>query len=230
MLNKVPDKTTARQREISQATVRAQEQERNRISTELHDNVNQLVATAKMHIGIARSGIGCGDDALENAESCLASAIEAIKVLTHRLCTKLVVHDGLVKSIGSIVTTMRTLNINARAEVDGDLVEKLSEEQQLMVYRIVQEQSNNILKYAGAQAATIGLRGKEEWAELVVADNGRGFDPGLQKKRSGGIGFINIDNRARAFNGTVEINSAPGKGCTLIVRFPLAEPPEAGES
>ena len=215
-------KATAQQKKISQATVRAQEQERSRIAAELHDNVNQLVVTAKLHVGMARKEGCCKSAALEQAEEYLLQTIEAIKILTRRLTTSLVEHKGLVKSIEGIVTAMTSLHLKVNSTVSVELVAKLSSEQQLMVYRIVQEQTNNILKYAKASGTRISLQQAGDMAELLVRDNGIGFK--LEEVRDNGIGFINIYNRATAFNGTVVISAAPGKGCTLMVRFPVNPP------
>lgn len=215
-------KPTAQQKKISRATVRAQEQERNRIAAELHDNVSQLLVTATLHIGMARREGCCTSPSLEQAEDCLQQTIEAIKILTRRLTTSLVEHKGLLESINGIVTAMTSLQIKVHAAISAELVAKLSAEQQLMVYRIVQEQTNNILKYAQAPEACITLHQVEEMAELRIRDNGKGFD--LETQQRGGIGFINIYNRATAFNGTVDIRSSTGKGCTLTVRFPVILP------
>jgi signal transduction histidine kinase len=216
-------KVSAQQKKISQATVRAQEQERNRISAELHDNVNQLVVTAKMHIGMARREGCCNSSALEQAEEVLLQVIEAIKALTHRLAPCLVEHKGLQESIEGIAAAMANLNIMVLCTVSTVLIEKLTSEQQLMVYRIVQEQTSNILKHAQATAVHIRLEAKEdEMAELLIADNGIGFNSEAQQHS--GIGFINIYNRVTAFNGTLDITGTSGEGCTLAARFPLNPP------
>ncbi len=217
-------KPTAQQKKISQATVHAQEQERNRISAELHDNVNQLVVTAKMHIGMARREDCCKSSALEQAEDVLIQAIEAIKALARRLTTSLVEHRGLQESIEGIVMAMTSLDITVVSTISTGLVEKLTPEQQLMVYRIVQEQTNNILKHAQATAVRIRFQTRDDMAELLVADNGIGFNNEVQQHS--GIGFINIYNRVTAFNGTVDITGTVGEGCTLVVHFPLNPPAE----
>jgi signal transduction histidine kinase len=214
-------KVSPQQKKISQATVRAQEQERNRISAELHDNVNQLVVTAKMHIGMARREGCCNSSALELAEDVLVQVVDAIKSLTRRLTPCLVEHKGLEESIEGIVLTMTGLNITVVSAISAALVAKLTPEQQLMLYRIVQEQTSNILKHAQANAVQIRLQPKDDMAELLIADNGIGFN--TEAPRSG-IGFINIYNRVTAFNGTVDITGTSGEGCTLLVRFPFNPP------
>jgi signal transduction histidine kinase len=86
------------------------------------------------------------------------------------------------------------------------------------VYRIIHEQTNNIIKYAGCTEATISLLEENNQAELIISDNGKGFDKNNQQAT--GIGFINIFNRVNAYNGKVEIITSPGNGCKLQVSFP----------
>ncbi|MES1250265.1 MAG: ATP-binding protein, partial [Chitinophaga rupis] len=93
------------------------------------------------------------------------------------------------------------------------------ENMKLMCYRIVQVQLNNIIKHAHAKDATIQLKKEPDYLELVIQDNGIGFDT---KKGSKGIGLRNIKNRVGLYNGAVAIDSEPGKGCTLRITIPLS--------
>ena len=79
-----------------------------------------------------------------------------------------------------------------------------------MLFRIIQEQVNNIVRHAGADNMNIRLQSDAEFIILTITDDGKGFDPANYKK---GLGFKNIANRVSLFNGKVEIESAPGKGC-----------------
>jgi two-component system, NarL family, sensor histidine kinase UhpB len=88
----------------------------------------------------------------------------------------------------------------------------------LMVFRIVQEQVSNVIKHAKATEAEIKLIVHGQDLKIVITDNGIGFDP---RKRGKGIGLMNITSRAEVHNGTVDVLSAPGKGCTLKISIPL---------
>lgn len=105
-------------------------------------------------------------------------------------------------------------------QFDFDLVmEKLlSPEQKLMVFRIIQEQTNNIIKYAQASAVVIAVNKKNNSLRLVIHDNGKGFD---LKGAKSGIGLSNIRNRIEAFSGTLNIITSPGKGCCMDIVIPL---------
>jgi PAS domain S-box-containing protein len=207
-----------KQKIINQATIDAQEKERNMISAELHDNVNQLLMSAKLHIGAAKNN-EAQDELLDKASDYLLQAVEEIRSLSKRLNTSIVRSVGLEESIFDICRNMKQFNdINVSIKVDKNVVDKLTQEQQLVVFRIIQEQSNNIIKYSRATAVTIELTEKNNQCSLWISDNGIGFDK--EKQKASGIGFINIFNRVDAYNGKVEIITYPDNGCTLNITIP----------
>ena len=93
----------------------------------------------------------------------------------------------------------------------------IDEDLKLNIYRIVQEQTNNILKYATASLASITINENNGTVYLSIIDNGKGFDT-LTKRN--GIGISNIINRIESYNGEVILESSPGKGCKLEIRIP----------
>jgi len=129
---------------------------------------------------------------------------------------------GLQKSIDEIAASMLLIkNIRLFSYLSENTVSKLTPDQEMMVYRIIQEQSNNIIKYAETTEAIISLNEINKNFELIISDNGKGFDK--NERKSNGIGFINIFNRVDAYNGRVEIITSPGNGCTLLINFPVLE-------
>ena len=84
------------------------------------------------------------------------------------------------------------------------------------MYRIIQEQLNNVLKHSDADFVIISIAYNGKAVYLSIRDNGVGFDT---SKYTTGIGFSNIRNRIEVFNGNMQISSAPGEGCTLAVEF-----------
>jgi signal transduction histidine kinase len=93
----------------------------------------------------------------------------------------------------------------------------------LMIFRIIQEQVSNIIRHSGANSITIKLQSDAEFIVFSIEDNGQGFDPQHHKK---GMGLKNIANRVALFDGRVDIESAPGKGCSVTVNIPV--PPMNG--
>lgn len=209
-----------KQKLINQATINAQEEERNRISRELHDNVNQLLISSRLHIGVAKNNPDNQTELLNKATEYLLMAVEEIRRLSKKMNSHIVSSVGLFESVSDIAFNMGKLNnIETGTDIDKTLISKLSTEQQLMVFRIVQEQTNNIIKHSEASEAYISLTEKENYIQLIISDNGKGFDKETQKMK--GLGFVNIFNRIDAYNGKMEIITSPGDGCRIDIVFPI---------
>jgi signal transduction histidine kinase len=113
------------------------------------------------------------------------------------------------------------MNLSEALKVDFEftgLERPIGNSTQLALYRIVQEQFTNILKYADASVVRIRMIGNDALLTLIIADNGVGFD---LKQQTAGIGLENISRRARALNGTMQLVTEPGNGCTLTVTVPF---------
>lgn len=209
-----------KQKLVNQAIINAQEEERNRISGELHDNVNQLLISSRLHIGVAKSNPDNQPELLDKATEYLLMAVEEIRALSKKMNSHIVSAVGLFESITDITFNMKKINgIETHTEIDKEVIDKLSSGQQLMVFRIVQEQTNNIIKHAEATKAFISLQEHEGNVHFVIIDNGKGFDKHEQKRH--GLGFVNIENRIEAYNGKMDVVTAPGKGCKIDIVFPL---------
>jgi signal transduction histidine kinase len=125
---------------------------------------------------------------------------------------------GLVDSINNLIDDLKVIHlIKIEFHEEGINEEHLDEKIQLNIFRIVQEQLNNILKHAKATKATIHLTRNANEIILLISDNGQGFD--ILKERKG-IGLISITHRAELYNGKVMIVSNPGKGVQLKVILP----------
>ena len=209
-----------KQKIINQATIKAQEDERNRISGELHDNVNQLLMSAKLHINVVQKSLTEKDETLDKANEYILMAVEEIRNLSKQLNGSIITTIGLEKCIKEVTRNMMlSEEIHAYSFTGKGVVKKLSNDLQLILYRIIQEHSNNILKHSKATEAMITLREGNNMVELIIADNGQGFDK--SKKMGKGIGLISIINRVDAYNGSTQIITEPGNGCTLHVFIPL---------
>jgi len=205
---------------VSQAGIAAQEAERSSISRELHDNVNQLLMSAKLFMNSAKNDPDKVNENIEKAISYQLMAVEEIRKISRALNTSLVKMIGLSRSIDDIIINMKAFQqIETQFQYDQKLDKILSEDQKLMIFRILQEQTNNIIKYADAKNVTISLRETNNEVFLSISDDGKGFDTTTAETK--GIGFINIYNRVDAFGGEVKLTSSPGKGCALEIVFPL---------
>ena len=207
------------QKVITGITIRAQEKERNELGKELHDNINQILATAKMYLGLKRTNSSEPDDLIERSYEAVVAAIEEIRKLSKTLVAPSLRKMNLGKAIEELVENVnltQVLQIEFINEIDGS--PDIDKNRELMIYRVVQEQIHNILKHAKAKKAVIILKADAENVYLSVADDGVGFDT---KKEIAGIGLNNIGSRVEFYSGQLKITSSPGKGCLLEITIPV---------
>lgn len=205
------------QRQIARATINTQEYERSEIGKELHDNVNQILASAKLFLS---SPFLEGDERemfTNKAADHIHMAIEEIRKLSKSLVSPSAADLGIIETINDMIGDIKwAQKIEVCFNHGGIDENKLDYGLKLTIYRIVQEQLTNILKYAEASKIGITIKEAAKKIILIISDNGKGFDPITKRK---GIGLNNIINRADVFNGKVDIQAAPGKGCVIKVEF-----------
>ena len=214
------DEQVQRHKAITQATIAAQEKEKTNISRELHDNVNQILMSAKLFMDTAKRMPEQSNELLDKAIEYQLLALQEIRKLSKSLSTSNVKTVGLKESVEDIVDNMKLLQqLEVEFIFNEKVEEKLTDEQKLMLFRIIQEQTNNINKYAEAKSVQIMINQANNILHLVISDDGAGFD--TSDKSTKGIGFINIISRADVYSGKVNIISSPGNGCTLEICFPI---------
>lgn len=220
---KLEEEKMLKQKELNEAIIKVQEKERNEISTELHDNVNQQLTVAMMYIASAQQQMGTDSELLKQSQAFILNAIEEIRKLSQILVTPLIKHFGLTKAVEGLLDDVNAVNdfdIDYRCE--NFYEEDIPYEFKLNIFRIVQEQMNNIIKYSKADEVLIVLDRNDQHLLLTIADNGIGFDLNMPRK---GIGMHNISSRTDVYNGILEINSSPGNGCRINIKFPFVPLP-----
>jgi two-component system sensor histidine kinase UhpB len=204
--------------QMIEAVLNAQEHERKIIGAELHDNINQILTAIKINLGFILGHDELRKDLVTKCLDNAVFAIEEVRKLSRSLILPSNLRElGLISSIQILVRDIQavtSLNIEVCAKDFNESF--MDEEQKTALYRIIQEQMNNILKHAKASNVRIQLTNDREGIELSVSDDGRGFDSSMKEK---GVGFYNISNRIKLFNGSLVIDSAPGKGCLLWARI-----------
>ena len=208
-----------RQKSISQATIDTQEEERREIGKELHDNVNQVLTTTKLYLDLSLSSPELKDELIKKSSKNIIYVINEIRQLSRSLMDPSIGDLGLIDSINDLVDNINiTRKLHVSLSANSELEKLLAENQKLTVFRIIQEAMNNTLKYAQATTVNIRIRQVGEEAELQIVDDGKGFNPETVKK---GAGLKNIQNRVYLTNGRLTIDSAPGKGCKIVINFPI---------
>jgi signal transduction histidine kinase len=210
------------------AIIEAQENERRRISRELHDGLGQLLSAAKLNFGMIDLLQGNdkekSNDLIKQIDGIISKAIVEARRISHDLRPTTLDDFGLVPSLRILSQEFSKLtNIKIKFQV-SQLTERINSKAEIAIYRIVQESFNNILKYAKATSVTLDLFRKENRVYVIVKDNGIGFDMeeiSQNRQSGGGLGLINMRERAELVGGKLNINSALGKGTEVIVEINL---------
>ncbi len=210
-------------RHLSTQLMHAQEEERKAISRELHDEVGQMLTGLRMELGTLeqlREDQRQFHDHLSEAKSIAEQSLRTVRDLAVGLRPS-VLDLGLVPALQWQARHFsKHSGIPVTVNAEGSF-QNLTESQRICVYRIVQETLTNCAKHANATRAEVSLREKEQTLEVTIRDDGRGFD--LKLARHGGLGLIGIEERVRELGGSLEIQSEPGRGAVLAVRFASRE-------
>jgi PAS domain S-box-containing protein len=207
-----------KQKLVAQAVVDAQEKERGEIGKELHDNVNQILSTAKLFLEVAKTNSKERTKLIKRSAEQIHHAINEIRNISRSLVPPSISDLGLIESIKDL---LENIAVTKTLKVDftnvGDIENGINDNQKLMLFRIIQEQVSNVLKHAEAKHLSISLTVSNAAIELVIADDGKGFNLENNKSKKG-VGLSNIASRVELFNGKINIITSPGKGCRLVVK------------
>ena len=206
--------------EVTKAIINAQEHERSQIGGELHDNVNQILAGVLLNLGMTKiKPPSEQNEWIDNSIENIHMAINEIRKLSHRLAPVSVDDNSLKETFEAL---LKSININKQFYIKFTIKEvdeiQIIGDIQLNLYRILQEQLNNILKYSKANSIEVSLLLVDNSIQLKIYDNGVGFDTKVNRK---GIGLNNIKKRAELFSGNFYVKSSPGNGCEINVEIPL---------
>ncbi len=219
---RLEEEIKTKEKQIAEAMEDAQGAARSEIGKELHDNVNQLLGASKLYLEMAKRGSGDTKMHLSRSSEYTLSAIEAIRKLTRGLTSDTIRILGLRQAIEKIANDiMETSPVKIFLDMKHFAELNMSNKFKINVFRIVQEQLNNILKHAEASEVRIVLVQNKKSIVLTMTDNGIGFQTAQKSK---GIGIANIKNRVAAYNGKADFVSEAGLGCALNISFSAAEP------
>jgi signal transduction histidine kinase len=205
---------------LSTKLVSAQEEERRTIARELHDEIGQVLMAIKVELALAQrrmDAAGVPGRLLDDAQSITDGALHTVRDLSHLLHPALLDDFGLPAAVDSYLAGFGKRHGIAVELLHEAMDERLAPEIEAAAYRIVQEALTNVAKHAGASLAFVYLRRLGEVLQVSIEDNGVGFEPGLSGR---GLGLIGIRERVAHLQGTVRIDSAPGRGTRLAVELP----------
>ncbi len=206
----------------------AEERERRRIAAELHDRIGQTLAMSKLKMGILKESVSDPDLAkrLEETKSLIDQAIRDTRYLTMELSRPILYELGFEAAIEWLSEqTQNQHDIHVQFAADNQ-AKPLSQDVQVLLFKIVQELFHNIIKHAGASTAKVSLSKAGEKINIVVEDDGVGFETDESGSRSGqanGFGLFSIRERLDHLGGQFEIESRPGHGTRAILSAPLQQ-------
>ncbi|MEW6511185.1 MAG: PAS domain S-box protein [Bacteroidota bacterium] len=216
-------------RRFAESVQRAQEEERTRISRELHDDLCQRLSGIKLRAEAFAEDIPTGSRGMSREIRSftkeLDHAITSVRRISSNLRPSALDDFGLVSALRMLCKEVGTTHrVSASFHLADSPPAELDPEIEIALYRIAQEALSNTVRHAGATLATVRLGRTGSALQLVVADDGAGFDPESATARRGrgeGLGLISMRERAELLGGECTIDSAPGRGTTVLVSIPL---------
>ncbi len=208
--------------------IEAQENERRRISRELHDGLGQLLSAAKLNFGMI-DFVNCDSkenntDIVKQVDSIISKAIVEARRIAHDLRPTTLDDFGLIPALRILCQEFSKITgVKVKFQVSPTL-ERIDPKVEIAIYRIIQESFNNISKYAESTEVSLDLYRCDTQVFVRVKDNGKGFDADniiISKKAGGGFGLLNMKERAELIGGKVEIVSSPGQGTELMLEINL---------
>lgn len=219
-----------RRRDLARRLATVQEDERQRVSRDLHDNIGQLMAGLSMALkSIENSGDLSATTVARVAEArrVMADLGREVHGLAVRLRPTSLDDIGLEPALSQLIAEWSSRSgVRAECHASGIGPGRLPAEVETTVYRVVQEALTNVAKHAGATAVSVVVTRPDGFVSVVVEDNGAGFDPGAAPK--GRLGLLGMRERVELVGGTIEIESSPGAGTTVVAQIPI--PTKGGES
>jgi len=210
----------------ARAVLEAEERERRRIAGDLHDGVGQMLSAALLNLNVLFNRLALDDTHRQQAGQALAlvnDSYDEMRSISHQMMPNALIKAGLASALREFLQKIDQGVLKINLEVVG-LGERLDTPTETVIYRVIQEVVNNVIKHAGASKLDIALLRDEEGVSISIEDNGRGFDKDSVDLTSG-IGMANILSRVHFLKGTVDIDTAPGKGTLVAIYLPGTHKP-----
>ncbi len=207
------------QKKIAIATLHTEENERKRISGALHDSVSQLLYAVKIKLGQMENKPNRTE--ILGINKLLEEAIAETRNISFELAPSILTDFGLVATLEELVQRLSSKTLKITTNIKG-FFKRMDLLLETNIYRIIQELLNNSMRHGEATEIDIELKNNEV-IEIIIRDNGKGFNVQEQERRSHGSGLFSIKNRLSLYNGNMQIESEPGKGTTVSVKLNIKD-------
>jgi two-component system NarL family sensor kinase len=212
--------------EIAQhnSLIEGQEMERERIGQDLHDSLGAVLSATKHQLAAVDSKLNKIESHYQEfskASKMLDEAVDEVRRISHNMINKILVEFGLTEALHDLAETMQgAKNLEIKVQDIGfEENERLDPKVELMLYRIAQEALQNTLKHAEASEVMIRLHRKKEHLQILIKDDGNGFDV---QAGGEGVGLRNIKTRVEFLQGQLVLESTPNSGCSIKITVPLS--------
>jgi two-component system, NarL family, sensor kinase len=220
---RLQDEVIIQQNLATQGILKAEENERQRIARELHDGVGQVMSAAKMNLSAFEDELVFKDDnqkiAFEKVINLIDEGCKEVRNVSHQMMPNALLKSGLASAIKEFIDKIDNNIIKVSLHSEG-LQDRLDDNTELVLYRIIQECVNNVIKHSSANKLDISLIKDVDGISATIEDNGKGFNVN-DKAKFDGIGLKNIQSRIEYLKGTVDFDSSVGNGTLVAVHVPI---------
>ena len=211
-----------KQQELAtKAVLEAEENERIRIAKDLHDGIGQMMSVAKMNLSTMEEELNLDAGKkikMERIISLVDESCKELRSVSHNLMPNALLKAGLAAAVREFIEKIDSQSLQIDLHSEG-LQERMDADTETVLYRIIQECVNNVIKHSAATRLDISLINDEDGISVTVEDNGKGFNSSALEKFEG-IGLKNMKTRSEYLKGTIEINSTPDKGTLVAIHIP----------
>ena len=201
------------------AMIEGQEKERQRIANDLHDDLGGLMATLKLHFNALKDKQT--PELYTKTNALIDEAYNKVRTVAHAKNSGVIAKQGLLIAITKVANKISASNKLMIDVIDHGLENRLENSLELTIFRIIQELITNVIKHANATEVTIHITNHDDSLNIMVEDNGKGFNPSQITKTNEGMGISSIDKRVEHLNGSMTIESELNQGTTVIIDIPL---------
>ncbi len=212
-----------RQKKFTEQLIESQENERRRIASDLHDGLGQQILVIKNRAELAQRQIHDPKEIAEQLEEIMLSAVSSIgdvRSISHALRPVHLEKFGLTESLNNMCDQLQDISPPEWSYHIDDIDGIIPKEKEINFYRVLQEGVKNVINHADAEQASLMIRRTDTTINTVLWDDGKGFDPKVQKKY-GGLGFLGMNERIETLGGTIDVESSPGSGTVIKIIIPI---------
>ncbi len=206
-----------------QGILEAEEKERKRIASDLHDGVGQLMSAAWLNLQAFKEQINLTDEThqqlFDKSVALVDESCKEVRSVSHNMMPNALLQKGLINAVREFIHQVSSKKLSINLQTDG-LHKPIPSHVEMVLYRVIQESVNNVIKHAAANNLDISINQETDGVDVMIEDNGKGFDP-INLKNKDGIGLSNIKNRVQYLKGKVEWNSAPDEGTLVAIHIPI---------